>query len=202
VTTIHSVNGEDLNHRIAGKIALVLGGAITVAGCANNAHVVATAPSAPATATVAVAGPSPAVAPPMVVPAYSPAPYDAYISVAVDADVVFVGGSTYVWYVGPDGRRHRQFYGHGDRRAEVFRRREALRAVMAHNHGLLPRGPVAASHRAVARTAHHAHAPLAQHAHAPVPQHGHAPVAHAQANRPHEPAKHASNERARLERRS
>jgi hypothetical protein len=58
-----------------------------------------------------------------------PEPNDIYVSGAANSDVVFVGGSTYIWVTGPDGRRHRHFYGHGDRRLEVFHRRANLRSV-------------------------------------------------------------------------
>jgi hypothetical protein len=58
-----------------------------------------------------------------------PEPNDIYISAAANSDIVFVGGNTYIWAMGPDGHRHRHFYGHGDRRVEVFRRRENLRSV-------------------------------------------------------------------------
>jgi hypothetical protein len=60
---------------------------------------------------------------------------DIYISAALDRDVLFVGGSTYIWVTGPDGQRHRHFYGHGDRRQEVFRRRDNLHSVTAHRGG-------------------------------------------------------------------
>lgn len=77
--------------------------------------------------------------PPVVVEeAYEPMPYDASIAVVADSDVVFIGGSTYIWITGPDGRRHRQFYAHGDRRADVFHRRDDLHSVMAHHEGHLP----------------------------------------------------------------
>jgi hypothetical protein len=71
-------------------------------------------------------------------PVYVPQPYDAYVSVALDRDVVFVGGSTYIWITGPDGHRHRHYYGRGDLRGEVLHRRAELRVVMAHNEGHLP----------------------------------------------------------------
>jgi hypothetical protein len=58
-----------------------------------------------------------------------PEPNDIYISAAANSDVVFVGGSTYIWVTGPEGQRQRHFYGHGDRRSEVFRRRANLRSV-------------------------------------------------------------------------
>lgn len=81
-----------------------------------------------------VVGPSPAsrqlvIARPVVVEQVVPEPNDVYISAAANSDVVFVGGSTYIWVTGPDGQRHRHFFGRGDRRREVFRRRENLRSV-------------------------------------------------------------------------
>jgi hypothetical protein len=57
---------------------------------------------------------------------------DVYISAAANSDIVFVGGSTYIWANGTDGRRHRHFYGRGDRRQEVFHRRDNLHSVTAH----------------------------------------------------------------------
>ncbi|MFP4889659.1 hypothetical protein [Paraburkholderia sp. EG304] len=73
--------------------------------------------------------------------AYQPLPTDVYVANVVDRDVVFVGGDTYIWVAGRDGVRQRQFYAHGDRRAEVFHRREELRRVMASHDGHLPGYP-------------------------------------------------------------
>ncbi|WP_321817144.1 MULTISPECIES: hypothetical protein [unclassified Paraburkholderia] len=103
-----------------------------LSGCVTHTQVVA-APARP----VVVAAPPPA---PVVVgaPAYVPEPHDAYVSVALDRDVVYVGGMTYIWFVGPDGQRHRHYYGRGDLRGEVFHRRAELRNVMAHHDGHLP----------------------------------------------------------------
>ncbi|WP_233849200.1 hypothetical protein [Paraburkholderia sp. HD33-4] len=75
------------------------------------------------------------------VTAYQPLPTDVYVVNVVDRDVVIVGGDTYLWVVGQDGVRHRQFYAHGDHRAEVFRRREELHRVMASHDGHLPERP-------------------------------------------------------------
>ncbi|MGF6378286.1 hypothetical protein [Paraburkholderia atlantica] len=75
------------------------------------------------------------------VTAYQPLPTDVYVANVVDRDVVFVGGDTYIWVVGRDGVRQRQFYAHGDRRAEVFHRREELHRVMASHDGHLPGHP-------------------------------------------------------------
>lgn len=69
---------------------------------------------------------------------YEPMPYDANVAVVADRDVVFVGGTTYIWVTGPDGIRHRQFYAHGDHRADVFHRRDELHNVMARHEGRLP----------------------------------------------------------------
>ncbi|MGF6921139.1 hypothetical protein [Paraburkholderia sp. 40] len=75
------------------------------------------------------------------VTAYQPLPTDVYVANVVDRDVVIVGGDTYIWVVGRDGVRHRQFYSHGDHRAEVFHRREELHRVMASHDGHLPEHP-------------------------------------------------------------
>lgn len=68
----------------------------------------------------------------MVAEVIMPEPNDVYISTVANRDVVFVNGSTYIWVEESDGRRHRRFYAHGDRRQEVFRRRENLRSVNLH----------------------------------------------------------------------
>jgi hypothetical protein len=114
--------------------AFALTGTLLIAGCISSPQV-ATRPAGP---TVVVAAPPPP--PPVVVaqPVYVPQPYDAYVSVALDRDVVFVGGSTYIWITGPDGHRQRRYYGRGDLRGEVLHRRAELRVVMAHNEGHLP----------------------------------------------------------------
>ena len=84
----------------------------------------------------------PPPAPVVVEPVYQPLPGDVYVANVVDRDVVIVGGDTYIWAVGPDGVRRRQFYAHGDHRAEVFHRREELHHVMASHEGRLPDHPV------------------------------------------------------------
>ncbi|SEI67314.1 hypothetical protein [Paraburkholderia diazotrophica] len=131
-----------------------------LAGCVTSEQQISAAPARPRPAVVAVQAPPPAVvvrapAPvPVGPPVYVSAPSDVYIAGVMDRDVVFVGGDTYLWVVGPDGRRHRHFYAHGDRRAEVFRRREHLRAEMAHRGGHAP------SHAVVAhRDTHAPHRP-------------------------------------------
>jgi hypothetical protein len=105
--------------------------ALLLSGCVTHTQVVA----APARPVVVAAPPPPAV---VAAPAYIPEPHDAYVSVALDRDVVVIGGMTYIWFVGPDGQRHRHYYGRGDLRAEVFHRRAELRDVMAHHEGHLP----------------------------------------------------------------
>ncbi|WP_246257613.1 hypothetical protein [Pararobbsia alpina] len=87
----------------------------------------------------------PSPPPPVVVEeAYQPTPNDIYISTVVDRDVVFVGGNTYIWVVGPDGARHRRLYAHGDHRNEVFHRRDELHKVMMNHGGHLPDHTIAA----------------------------------------------------------
>ncbi|HEV3429487.1 MAG TPA: hypothetical protein VG320_16560 [Paraburkholderia sp.] len=105
--------------------------ALLLTGCVTHTQVVAT----PARPVVVAAPPPPVV---MAAPVYVPEPHDAYVSVALDRDVVVIGGMTYIWFVGPDGQRHRHYYGRGDLRAEVFHRRAELRNVMAHHDGHLP----------------------------------------------------------------
>ncbi|MEX3901213.1 hypothetical protein [Paraburkholderia sp. BR10954] len=117
--------------------------------------------------------------PEVTVTAYQPLPTDVYVANVVDRDVVFVGGDTYIWVVGRDGVRQRQFYAHGDRRAEVFHRREELRRVMASHDGHLPGYPG------------DARAPLARPA-GPSPAmaaHGEPPRAHRHATGPLRPAR-------------
>lgn len=115
------------NHNL--KIALAFAGTLALAGCAVPIPV----------AYQPVPPPSMVVTQPVVAETeYVAAPNDVYISTMVDRDVVFVGGATYIWFVGPDGMRHRHFYGHGDLRSDVFHRRDELRIVMAHHEGHLP----------------------------------------------------------------
>lgn len=120
---------------LASAFALTaLTGAVFLSGCAANARVAA-APARPATVVVA-----PPPAPPAIVeqPAYVPQQNDAYVSVVLDRDVVYVGGYTYLWIADADGHRHRHLYGRGDLRGEVLHRRAELRTVMARNDGHLP----------------------------------------------------------------
>lgn len=120
--------------------------------------------------------------------AYQPMPNDSYVSAVADADVVIVGGDTYIWVAGPDGIRHRRFYAHGDHRQDVFHRREELHRVMVNHAGHLPDHAIAA-HGPIERPGAPGHAgPLAQNHPAPAVR----PVAHATAqNRPAPAAKPA-----------
>ncbi len=127
----------------------------TLAGCVTSEQQIAAAPARPRPQPAVVAVQAPPPPPPAVVvrapapaqPVYVSAPSDVYIAGVVDRDVVFVGGSTYLWVVGPDGKRHRHFYARGDRRAEVFRRREHLRVEMARRGGHPPVHAVVPPHR-------------------------------------------------------
>lgn len=117
----------------AATAALFLSGCVTTVPRQVTSSPVT--PSAPATA-VATAPPAPRrplAVRPVVTEEVLPEANDVYVSGAANSDVVFIGGSTYIWVTGPDGQRHRHFYGHGDRRREVFRRRDNLRSVTAHH---------------------------------------------------------------------
>lgn len=168
----------------------VIAATVALSGCVSSERQVVVQPARPRPAVVAVQAPPPrpvvvAVQPPpqvVVQQAYAPAPNDIYIAGVPDRDVVFMSGDTFIWVVGPDGRRHQHFYGHGDRRAEVFHRREHLRVVMAHHNGHLPRHAIAArrdDHRGPVHAPRPAYAHQggpARHASAQGnPQHGHAP---------------------------
>lgn len=188
---------------------LALSGIVLLCGCVTSARV-ATAPARPA--TVVVAPPPPVVV--VAQPAYVPQQNDAYVSIVLDRDVVFVGGYTYLWIVGADGHRHRHLYGRGDLRGEVLHRRAELRTVMARNEGHLPMqharmGPP--GQRVHVTMQPHAMPPpggrpqpQAAHSHAPAhetpmahdghdghggPHHGPAPTRNAAANR-HRPESH------------
>jgi hypothetical protein len=153
---------------------------LLLSGCVSDTRVAA----GPVRTTTVVAAPPPR---PVVVaePVYVPEPHDAYISVALDSDIVYTGGNTYIWYVGQDGRRHRHYYGRGDLRGDVMHRRANLRIVMAHHEGHLPMqkvhmAPRPARHAAPGRSAHF---PQQREAHRPPQAHeahrGHpAPQAH------------------------
>jgi hypothetical protein len=88
------------------------------------------------------------VAPGYYAAGYVPGPYDAYITNVALADVVFYRGDTFLWVEDANGRRYRRFYAHGDRRAEVFHRRDELHHAMARNGGHLP-GRGGMEHRGV-----------------------------------------------------
>ncbi|WP_241018703.1 hypothetical protein [Paraburkholderia sp. Tr-20389] len=159
-----------------------------LAGCVTSEQQIAAAPARPRPAVVAVQAPPPP--PPAVVvrapapapqPVYVAAPSDVYIAGVVDRDVVFVGGSTYLWVVGPDGKRHRHFYAHGDRRAEVFRRREHLRVEMARHGAHPPVHAMAAPRREEHRPHPHGERPgYAQQPHRPERHDGPPPMRHAE----------------------
>lgn len=136
--------------------------AAVVAGCATNeqGQLVVDPNRVNAVLASALAPPPPPV---VVEEVYQPMPNDVYISGVVDHDVVFVGGETYIWVVGPDGVRHRRFYAHGDHRADVFHRRDELHRVMVNHGGHLPDHAIAA------------HAPMGH----PGAQNAMMPVAHA-----------------------
>ncbi|RQH04465.1 hypothetical protein [Paraburkholderia dinghuensis] len=113
-----------------------LASTLLLSGCISDTRVAAS-PARP-NAVVAAPPPPPRQAVVVAEPVYVPEPHDAYISVALDSDIVFAGGNTYIWYLGHDGRRYRHFYGHGDLRGEVMHRRANLRLVMTHHDGHLP----------------------------------------------------------------
>jgi Zn-finger nucleic acid-binding protein len=87
--------------------------------------------------TIVIGAPGVVIAPQPYV-AYAPNPADVYIANVGPADVVYLNGDTFVWSIDGNGRRYRQFYAHGDRRGEVFGRRDELHRVMARNGGHLP----------------------------------------------------------------
>jgi hypothetical protein len=118
----------------------------TLAGCATNDQgvLVVDPNKVNAIITGALTPPPPPPPPVIVEEAYVPGPNDVYIAAVEERDVVFVGGDTFVWYVGPDGHRHRRFYAHGDHRHDVFARLDELHRVMAHHDGHLPDHAIAA----------------------------------------------------------
>jgi hypothetical protein len=108
-----------------------------------------------------------AATPPVVVEgAYQPLPTDVYVAAAVDRDIFVAGGDTYIWVRGPDGIRRKHLYAHGDRRAELFHRREELHRVMASHQGHLPDHAIAG------------HAPMGR------PDMGHGEMARGEMGRP------------------
>jgi hypothetical protein len=119
--------------------------AASLAGCATNdqGQLVIDPTKVNAVWLAAVTPPpvlvaAPVVVAPVIEEGYVPAPGDAYIVGVLDSNIVFIGGDTYIWVIGPAGVRRRQFYGHGDRRMEISHRRAQLHVVMAHNNGHLP----------------------------------------------------------------
>lgn len=121
--------------------------ATILAGCATNeqGQLVVDPNKVNEVLAGALSPPPPPPPPPVIVEeAYQPMPNDVYISAVVDSDVVIVGGNTYIWVVGPDGKRHRHFYAHGDHRQDVFHRRDELHTVMMHHDGHLPDHAIAA----------------------------------------------------------
>lgn len=154
---------------------------LLLSGCISDTRVAA----GPVRANAVVAAPPPR---PVVIaePVYVPEPHDAYISVALDNDIVFVGGNTYIWYVGHDGRRYRHFYGRGDLRGEVLHRRSNLRLVMAHHEGHLPmqKVPMPPPERHGMR-AHAGRTPQEQREHRE--QHAHQPPQMHQSQQAHQP---------------
>lgn len=79
---------------------------------------------------------------------YAPNPFDADISNVAPTDVVIMRGDTYIWAIDPNGLRYQRFYAHGDRRQEVFARRDELQRVMTRNGGHLPAANNNVVHRA------------------------------------------------------
>jgi hypothetical protein len=111
----------------------------TLAGCATNDQGNLVVDPNKVNAIIAGALTPPPPPPPVIVEeAYVPGPNDVYIAAVEERDVVIVGGDTFIWYVGPDGHRHRRFYAHGDHRHDVFARRDELHRVMANHEGHLP----------------------------------------------------------------
>lgn len=117
-----------------------------LAGCATNEQGQLVIDPNKVNGVIAIAlAPSP---PPVVVEeVYQPLPTDVYVANVVDRDVFISGGDTYIWVVGPNGARHRQFYAHGDHRADVFHRRDDLHRVMANHEGRLPDHAIGGDHR-------------------------------------------------------
>jgi hypothetical protein len=130
---------------IANNLLAVVLSATFLAGCATNEQGQLVIDPNKVNQVLAGALTPPPPPPPVVVEeAYEQMPSDVYITTVVDRDVVIVGGNTYIWVVGPDGGRHRQFYAHGDHRQDVFHRRDELHRVMASHGGHLPDHAIAA----------------------------------------------------------
>jgi len=133
------------------NIALYLGGTVVASALASfgltaEAGPIIIQPSIVIGQPAVVVAPPPPVyvqpAPVYVQPApvveYAPSPFDIYINTAAPADVVFIGGVTYIWGVDAYGHRVQHFYMRGDHRQDVFRRQEELHRVAARNGGHLP----------------------------------------------------------------
>jgi hypothetical protein len=177
--TEHCLNNKRLALPIAGiACALSLGGCVTTGEGRVAAQPVRT------TAVVAAPmRPGAPVAPPhpIVREELMPERNDVYIAAATDHDVVYLGGDTYIWVTDADGRRRRHFYAHGDRRREVFHRRDNLRSTMV-------------SRREVHPVARHAGEDRRKEPHHQEPTRAAATHEHR-----HEPSRHmAANERGHL----
>jgi hypothetical protein len=121
------------------------------------------------------AAPQPVYAPPPEpAVAYVPAPLDPFIVGVALADIVIIGGDTYIWALDANGHRYRRFYAHGDHRSEIWRRHDELHRVMARNGGHLPEHGEArpGQVRGGAEARHEAAAPHAEHHAAPAPRAG------------------------------
>jgi hypothetical protein len=119
--------------------------ATLLAGCATNEQGQLVIDPNKVNSVIATAlAPSPPV---VVEEAYQPLPTDVYVANVVERDVFVSGGDTYIWVAGPNGVRHRQFYAHGDHRADIVHRRDELHRVMANHEGRLPDHPVGGDHR-------------------------------------------------------
>ncbi|MGF6595741.1 hypothetical protein P3T23_000448 [Paraburkholderia sp. GAS448] len=118
------------------RLALPIAGiacALSLGGCVTTGEGRVAAQPVRTTAVVAAPmRPGPPVAPPQPVvrEELMPERNDVYVATATDRDVVYLGGDTYIWVTDAGGRRRRQFYAHGDRRREVFHRRDNLRSAM------------------------------------------------------------------------
>ncbi|MGF6772368.1 hypothetical protein P3T18_004856 [Paraburkholderia sp. GAS199] len=153
------MNNTRLAASLAGAIAAFYLGGCTTTGTAQVNARPAVYPQRTTTVVTSAPPPRPVVvARPVVVEEVMPETNDIYISGAANADIVFINGSTYIWAMGPDGHRHRHFYAHGDRRREVFLRRENLRSVAAHRPAHAP------VHPPVHASTHFAHHDVSRHA--------------------------------------
>jgi hypothetical protein len=155
--------------------------ATLLAGCATNEQGQLVIDPNKVNSVIATAlAPSPPV---VVEEAYQPLPTDVYVANVVERDVFVSGGDTYIWVAGPNGVRHRQFYAHGDHRADIFHRRDELHRVMANHDGRLPDHPVGGDHRVDGHSpmGHPGEPAPAVAGHGQQPRPGAMPVAHAMA---------------------